>query len=51
MLTETYVQKMVLAKVATPSAAGNFLNTLRAMLQFAVDIGLRTDNLPLALSV
>ena len=43
-LQRWHVEKMVAAKAATPSSARNFLNTLRAMLQFAVDIGMRSDN-------
>ncbi len=35
---------MVVAKAATPAAARNFLNTIRSLLQFAVDVGTRPDN-------
>jgi hypothetical protein len=37
-LRPVHIEKMVGEKAATPSAARNFLNTLRAILQFAVDI-------------
>lgn len=43
-LQRSHVEKMVAAKAGTPSSARNFLNTLRAMMQFAVDIGMRSDN-------
>jgi integrase len=39
-----HVQAMVTAKGKTPSAARNFLNTLRAMIAFAIDAGVRTDD-------
>jgi site-specific recombinase XerD len=35
---------MVTAKGKTPSAARNFLNTLRAMIAFAIDAGIRADD-------
>jgi integrase len=44
LLQRAHVEKMVLAKFATPSSERNFLNTIRAMLQFAADIGIRPDN-------
>jgi integrase len=44
LLQRVHVEKMVLAKFATPFSARNFLNTIRAMLQFTVDIGIRPDN-------
>jgi len=44
LLQRAHIEKMVLAKVATPASARNFLNTIRAMLQFAVDTGIRADN-------
>jgi integrase len=43
-LRPVHIEKMVGEKAATPSAARNFLNTLRAILQFAVDIGNLPDN-------
>src|SRR5262249_21939750 len=43
-LERMHVQRMVSAKAATPAAARNFLNTLRAVMQFAVEIGIRRDN-------
>jgi len=39
-----HVQAMVTAKGKTPSAARNFLNTLRAMIAFAIDAGIRSDD-------
>src|ERR1700687_3360860 len=44
LLQRVHIEKMVLAKVATPASARNFLNTIRAMLQFAVDMRIRPDN-------
>lgn len=38
------VQRMVAAKVKTPSAARNFLNTLRVLMAFAVETGIRPDD-------
>jgi integrase len=35
---------MVSAKAATPAAARNFLNTLRAVMKFAVETGIRPDD-------
>jgi integrase len=43
-LERRHVQMMLNAKAATPSAARNFLNTLRALLEFAVECGIRADN-------
>jgi integrase len=43
-IEKKHVQFMVTAKGATPSAARNFLNTLRAMITFAIDAGIRTDD-------
>jgi integrase len=39
-----HVQAMVTAKGATPSAACNFLKTLRGMIAFAVDASIRADD-------
>jgi integrase len=39
-----HVQAMVTAKGKTPSAARNFLNTLRAMIAFAIHAGIRADD-------
>jgi integrase len=39
-----HLETMVAAKAATPAAARNFLNTIRAMLQFAVEIGILPHN-------
>ncbi len=44
LLQQGHIQNMVIAKSTTPSAARNFLNTLRAVLQFSVEIGMRADN-------
>ena len=35
---------MVDNKAATPSAARNFLNTVRALMKFAMETGIRPDN-------
>jgi len=43
-LRREHVQVMVSAKLATPSAARNFLNTLRILMRFAVDMGIRPDD-------
>jgi integrase len=43
-LQRMHVERMVGTKAATPAAARNFLNTLRAMMQFAVEIGIRHDD-------
>jgi integrase len=39
-----HVQAMVTAKGATPSAARNFLNTLRAVIAFAIDAGICAED-------
>jgi hypothetical protein len=39
-----HVQAMVTAKAKTPSASRNFLNTLRALIVFAIDAGIRADD-------
>jgi integrase len=44
LLQRGHIEKMVVAKAATPAAARNFLNTIRSLLQFAVDSGIRPDN-------
>jgi integrase len=44
LLQREHVQHMVGAKAATPSAARNFLNTLRVLMQFAVETGVRSDD-------
>jgi integrase len=44
LLQRTHIEKMVVAKTATPAAARNFINTIRALLQFAIDTGVRPDN-------
>jgi integrase len=43
-LRREHVQKMVNGKANTPSAARNFLKALRAIMTFAVEVGLRSDN-------
>jgi integrase len=45
-IEKKHVQAMVTAKGATPSAARSFLITLRAMIAFAVDAGIRADDDP-----
>jgi integrase len=44
LLQRTHIEKMVIAKAATPAAARNFINTIRSLMQFAVDSGVRPDN-------
>ena len=44
LLERKHIEKMVVAKTAIPAAARNFLNTIRSLLQFAVDTGIRPDN-------
>jgi integrase len=44
MLRPEHVQKMLNSKAGTPSAARNFLNTLRVLMAFAREIGMRTDD-------
>jgi integrase len=43
-LQRVHVERLVGAKARTPAAARNFLNTLRALMQFAVETGIRSDN-------
>jgi integrase len=43
-LQREHVQALVNSKADTPSAARNFLNTLRVLMAFAVEIGMRSDN-------
>jgi integrase len=38
------VDKMVAARASTPAAARNFLKTLRALMQFAIAMDMRTDD-------
>jgi len=45
-IEKKHVQAMVTAKGATPSAARNFLITLRAVIAFAIDAGIRADDDP-----
>jgi integrase len=44
MLQREHVQRMLNAKADTPSAARNFLNTLRVLMTFAVEIGWRSND-------
>lgn len=44
LLQRTHIEKMVIAKAATPAAARNFINAIRSLLQFAVSAGIRPDN-------
>jgi integrase len=44
LLERKHIEKMVVAKAAIPAAARNFLNTIRSLLQFAVDTGIRPNN-------
>lgn len=43
-LQREHVQRMVNSKANTPSAARNFLKALRALMTFAVEVGIRDDN-------
>jgi len=43
-LQREHVQKMVNSRANTPSAARNFLNTLRVLMPFAVELGMRGDD-------
>lgn len=43
-LERRHVQAMLDAKANTPSAARNFLNTVRILMEFAVERGIRGDN-------
>jgi integrase len=43
-LERRHVQMMLNAKANTPSAARNFLNALRVLMEFAVECGIRPDN-------
>jgi integrase len=45
-IEKKHVQAMVTAKGKTPSAARNFLITLRALIAFAIDAGIRADDDP-----
>jgi integrase len=44
MLQREHVQKMVNTRAGTPSAARNFLNTLRVLMTFAVETSIRSDD-------
>jgi integrase len=44
LLQRGHIEKMVVSKAATPAAARNFINTIRSLLQFAVDTDIRPDN-------
>jgi len=44
MLQREHFQRMLNAKAGTPSAARNFLNTLRVLMSLAVEIGWRSDD-------
>ena len=44
LLQRCHIERMVIAKAATPAATRNFPNTIRSLLQFAVDTGVRGDN-------
>ncbi len=43
-LQRDHVQKMVNGKAGTPSAARNFLKALRALMTFAIELGMRGDD-------
>jgi integrase len=44
LIERKHVQALVDAKAATPGAARNLLAVVRLLMQFAIDIGIRTDN-------
>ncbi|HEV2187994.1 MAG TPA: tyrosine-type recombinase/integrase [Stellaceae bacterium] len=44
LLQRTHIERMVAAKAATPSAARNFLNTIRALMGHCIIEGMRTDD-------
>jgi integrase len=44
LIEQKHVQRMIDAKVNTPSAARNLLNMLRALMQFAIKAKIRTDD-------
>ena len=44
LLQRTHIEKMLIAKAATPAAARNFVSTIRSLLQFAMDSNIRPDN-------
>lgn len=44
MLQREHVKEMLAKKVATPTAANNWLKRLRQLMAFAVDIGMRPNN-------
>jgi integrase len=44
LLGRQHVERMLAAKAAIPSAARNFLNALRVLMQFAIETGIRSDD-------
>jgi len=44
LLQRAHIDRMVAAKAATPSAARNFLNTVRALMQHCIIAGMRADD-------
>ena len=44
LIEQRHVQRMIDAKVGTPSAARNLLNMLRALMQFAIKAKIRKDD-------
>jgi integrase len=44
LIEQKHVQRMIDAKVNTPSAARNLLNMLRALMQFAIKVKIRKDD-------
>jgi integrase len=44
LIEQKHVQRMIDAKAGKPSAARNLLNTLRALMQFAIKIKIRADD-------
>jgi integrase len=44
VLQKEHIQRMVAAKAVTPSAARNFLNTLRSLMAHCITVGMRADD-------
>jgi integrase len=44
LLQREHIVRMLGSKISKPAAARNWLNTIRAMLQFAMEEGMREDN-------
>jgi integrase len=44
LLRREHIMAMVAAKAETPSASRNLLNTLRVLMQYAIELGIRSDD-------